>query len=94
MKGLNEYLPMNKKKKAYIILKYNMINKTKNLEIFSDEFFKKSKKLCKIIINNKKYDFINKLNLENFVENDNLKLKLIIIDRLVSFKKCLVTVNH
>ena len=87
MEGINEYLPLNKKKKVYIIMKYNIINKEKYLELFSDEFCKKNKKLCKFIINNKEYDLVSKLNLDNYIKINTLKVKLSIINNIISFRK-------
>ena len=58
----------------------NDINIIYNIEnnyvrIFGKEFVKNNKKICKIVINNKKYELMEEYNIKNYKETK-LKIKI------------------
>ena len=73
---------MGNKNESYINIIYD-INKEKGdeIKIFGSEFVENNKNICKMVIDNKKYEIADKYNIENYKYN-RLNIKLMGIDKI------------
>ena len=53
-----------------------LLNEKKNLKIFDSKFIKTNRSNCKLIINGKELELCEEINIENFLENGKLDIKI------------------
>ena len=73
---------MSEKDKSEINIIYN-INEENNINIFGSEFVKNNKNICKMLIDNKKYEILEKYNVKSN-NNNKLKIKLRVINNITN----------
>ena len=73
---------MGNKNESYINIIYD-INKEKGdeIKIFGSKFVENNKNICKMVIDNKKYEIADKYNIEKYKYN-RLNIKLMGIDKI------------
>ena len=76
---LDIYNNMSTKDARELSIIYNINEdkkKQKKLKLFSKHFVKNNKSFCKMILDNKEYELLEEINVENYMKNKTLEIKL------------------